>query len=510
MIAMLAMGSKRIGMTVDASGIRYATLRKKNGWEIEKTGFYPFPPGLIEQDGIINDESLRISIRQWAKEERLQGASAILAVPTSQVIVRRLVIPAVNEKELRELIHLEVETAMHLPFDNPVYDYVPVVRGEETTQVLVYAAPRSWIDPLVSMLREARIKVVGTGIAATAIQGAVNPLNLEPPSGHMYIHLKGASVEIAMFHEGNPVFIRSIDEDGTSEGLSGLRVGELTAEISRMLSFYQFGIHEGSSKITKGILSGGGDSAKTLMNALRQALPDVDFYEAGAASIAAGMESDIAENYLVPGGLLVRSESVRQLTLLPRIDRETRYAPLAVSLIVVAWIACAALSVYGYAAATADSSRKEERILALGQERLALQRQISKAGSSAASGSDPYEQAEQLRASKQDVAALARGLEEILPPASRLVNFRYAKGGQLLADVRMATLGDASKYLFDLRRVSWIGHAEMNTIAAADSGAVLGPGDAGTASAFTVSYSIRIMSANQQQEKEATADGTAP
>ena len=99
-IRMLALRSKRIGMTIDQSGIRYATLRKKKGWELEKSGFYPFPPGLIVQDGIVNEESLRISIRQWAKQEGLQGSTAVLAVPTSQVIVRRMSIPAVNDKEL--------------------------------------------------------------------------------------------------------------------------------------------------------------------------------------------------------------------------------------------------------------------------------------------------------------------------------------------------------------------------------------------------------------------------
>ena len=217
---MLALRSKRIGMTIDQSGIRYATLRKKKGWELEKSGFYPFPPGLIVQDGIVNEESLRISIRQWAKQEGLQGSTAVLAVPTSQVIVRRMSIPAVNDKELRQLIHLEVETAMHLPFEQPVHDFVAVGRDEESTQVLVYAAPRSWIDPLVGMLRDARIRVTGTGLAATAIEAAVHPHQEEPANELMHVHLREKSVEIAMFHGGNPVFVRSIEEDGAEEGIS--------------------------------------------------------------------------------------------------------------------------------------------------------------------------------------------------------------------------------------------------------------------------------------------------
>ena len=154
---------------------------------------------------------------------------------------------------------------MHLPFDQPVHDFVAVGRDEESTQVLVYAAPRSWIDPLVGMLRDARIRVTGTGLAATAIEAAVHPHNEEPANELMHVHLREKSVEIAMFHGGNPVFVRSIEEDGAEEGISSIRIGGLTAEISRMLSFYQFGIHEGQSRIARAgciwFLAGGTASA---------------------------------------------------------------------------------------------------------------------------------------------------------------------------------------------------------------------------------------------------------
>ncbi|SDS78331.1 type IV pilus assembly protein PilM [Paenibacillaceae bacterium GAS479] len=510
---MLALGSKRIGITVDASGIRYASLGKKKGRELEKSGFFPFPHGLIDQDVIINEESLRISIRQWAREHGLQGASAVVAVPTSQVIVRKMSLPAVNEKELRQLIHLEVETAMHLPFENPVYDYAVLSRDAENTKVLVYAAPRSWIEPLSSMLREARIRVAGTGIAATALQGAIDPGGEDCPTEQMYVHLSGASAEIAMFHEGNPVFVRAIEEDNAQEGMDGLRIGELTAEIVRMLSFYEFGIHEGQARIRKAIITGGGEQVAALKKSLIAALPEIEFREAGPGAIAAGAASELAETYLIPAGLLVRNSSIRQLGLLPRVDREQRFAPLAAAMLAVAWIACAGLLAYSYVGERGDAADAQDRLVEASQLELSLQRQLSTLSSEENSGAvDPIEQAEQVRAAQRDAAGYIRDLEFYLPTGSELQSISYSSGGQLQLSIRTAAMKDASRYLFDSRRIAWLDQSTLTSLKQDQTGGIVNSdsssGSAEASGPYSASYTLTLKPL--PAEKEGAADAPTP
>ncbi|QJC50214.1 pilus assembly protein PilM [Paenibacillus albicereus] len=496
---MPVLGRKRIGIAIDATGIRYAPLGKK-GLDPEQAGFFPFPPGLIAQDVIVNEESLRLSIREWARERRLQGAAVVLAVPTSQVIVRKMALPAASDRELRQLIHLEVETVMHLPFEHPVYDYVLLGQGGESSQALVYAAPRSWIEPLAAMLREARIRVVGTSLVATALQGAAGSGD-ETLHERMHVHLSEASAEIAMFHEGHPVFVRSIEEDGADEELSSLRVGELTAEITRMLSFYEFGLQEGRSRIRQAVITGGGRQAEALRQSLAAALPEVEFRGAEPGSLAAESMDGPAEPYVVPAGLLVRGSGIRRLNLLPRVDREQRLAPLAAALLAVAWIACAALLGYSYAGERQAAADAQERLLNASQQQLALQRQLDglnrQAGGTEA---DPYEQAEQIRAAQRDAAGYVRDLEHYLPTGAELQSIAYSSGGQLSLTVRMGAMKDSSRYLFDIRRIEWLDQATLASLKQEQTGA-----EAGSATAYLASYTLILKPI--EPAKEGDSDG---
>ncbi|MCM3750069.1 pilus assembly protein PilM [Paenibacillus pasadenensis] len=503
---MLARNSKRIGIAIDASGIRFAALGKKKGRVLERAGFFAFPQGLIEQDAIVNEESLRLAIRQWAKDNRLHGARAVLAVPTSQIIVRKMSLPAVNDKELRQLIHLEVETVMHLPFEHPVYDYTVLSRDGENTKVLVYAAPRSWIEPLVGMLREARIRVVGTGMVATALQGANDPAGEETPTEQMYINLHGAAAEIAMFHEGSPVFVRAIEEDAAKESQNGLRIGELTAEIVRMLSFYQFGLQEGQSRIHKAVITGDGQQALTLQQSLTAALPEVEFHAAGPNAIAL---SHAEESFLVPAGLLVRNGKIRSLNLLPRSDREQRFAPLAASLLAVAWVACCALLLYSYIGERGIAGQMEERLLAETQRELSLQRQLndlnSKEGQTAA---NPLEQAERLKQSQRDTVGYIRDLEFYLPTGSELQSLTYSSGGQIELTVRVQTMKNASRYLFDIRRIDWLEQGTLVSLKQELTGGVEGASGSTDLAAFSASYSITLKKLSSK--KEGDSDDATP
>lgn len=497
---MPALGRKRIGIAIDAAGIRYAPLGKK-GLDPEQAGFFPFPPGLIAQDAIVNEESLRLSIREWARERKLQGAVAVLAVPTSQVIVRRMALPAASDRELRQLIHLEVETVMHLPFEHPVYDYVLLEQGEESAQALVYAAPRSWIEPLVAMLREARIRVVGTGIVATALQGAAG-FGDEPPCERMHVHLSGAAAEIAMFHEGNPVFVRSIEADGVDQELGGLRIGELTAEITRMLSFYEFGLQEGRSRIRQAVITGAGKQAEALRQSLAAALPEVEFRGAEPGSLAAESLDGRAEPYVVPAGLLVRGSGILRLNLLPRVDREQRLAPLAAALLAVAWIACAALLGYSYVGERQAASDAQERLLDASQQQLALQRQLDGLNRQASGAeADPYEQAEQIRAQRRDATGYVRDLEFYLPTGAELQSIAYSSGGQLSVSVRLGGMKDSSRYLFDIRRIEWLDQATLTSIKQEQTGA-----ENDATPTYAAAYTIVLKPT--EPAKEGTADGS--
>lgn len=112
---MFGIGTKRIGITVDQTGVRYVTVKRKSRGKLERAASLPIPPGIIIEDQIVNSESLSLQVKQWVKAEKLRGASATIAIPTSQIIIRKMRIPSIKPQELRQLVELEVETALRLP-----------------------------------------------------------------------------------------------------------------------------------------------------------------------------------------------------------------------------------------------------------------------------------------------------------------------------------------------------------------------------------------------------------
>ncbi|SEP14058.1 type IV pilus assembly protein PilM [Paenibacillus sp. OV219] len=185
-------------------------MRKKKAWTIDRSGFLAFPDGIIVDDQLANAAGIRGSFKKWVHKEKLTGASVTLAVPTSQIIVRKMRIPSTNTKELRYLIELEVETTLHLPFEEPVYDYLIMSKDEESTHVLIFAAPLKLIRSAVELLQEARLRVKMVSFPAAALAKSLFTQQAEKTSETMVIHLGDMAMEIFMFHEGSPIFMRTI------------------------------------------------------------------------------------------------------------------------------------------------------------------------------------------------------------------------------------------------------------------------------------------------------------
>lgn len=177
--------------------------------EIGSSGFLPIPQGIIIEDQIVNSESLSLQVKQWVKAEKLRGASATIAIPTSQIIIRKMRIPSIKPQELRQLVELEVETALRLPFEDPVYDYIKVSHDDESTLVLVFAAPKKLIMSYVKVFEDAGVHVKAADISATALVRAISSQQEEFEES-MLVSLDRGTLEVYMLQNGNPIFMRTI------------------------------------------------------------------------------------------------------------------------------------------------------------------------------------------------------------------------------------------------------------------------------------------------------------
>lgn len=488
---MLGFGSKKAGLTIEQTGVRFIQLKNNKTWEYEKQAFLPLEPGTIIENQIADEEKLRLQIRQWAEQEGLKGSRVALSVPPSQVIIRKMSISAVQPKQVQQLVALEVETGLHLPFEEPVYDFIPVGREtqiqddgreEEVTKVLVFAAPRKLIAEYIEILDEAGIKTDSVEVSATALVRMAEMAQDKPFSDTMLVHLEHSQLDVYMFREGHPIFMRTInllDIEGeaplfesesylaqktsfTSDQLSMEQMVEVTAEISRMLNFYQYSLHDGAARITELVVTGADTIRHQLVGELRQALAEIDIQELHLEA-APGKHADPSLNlYRVAVGAALRDEKNSLINLLPKTDREAKVLPYALAALMIIWILAAGGVTTFYILQKGELETQKAQISSMDTD--SQVKQLELAGLQGNGGS-PETLINQLEATRMDAVLVIEQLDLTLPVGAVVRDISYSQNSTVDLTVDVSKLDDASTYLAVIKTLPFVTDAAISTMA---------------------------------------------
>lgn len=469
---MFGLGSKRIGITIDQTGVRYVTIKKKKSWEIGTSGFLPIPPGIIVEDQIMNAESLSLQVKHWVKAEKLRGASATLAIPTSQIIIRKMRIPSIKAAELSQLVELEVETALRLPFEDPVYDFIKVGHDDESTQVLVFAAPKKLIQSYVNIFEDAGIHVRAAEISATALARAIAAQQDEFFQETMLISLDKNSLEVYMLQNGNPIFMRTItlvdhDVHGTEE-LTSEQVGEIIAEISRMLSFYQYSIQEGASRISHIIVTGANEARIQLHSELQLGLAELNVETVDFDIFTKGRSKDFNANaYRVAVGVAMFTKRNASINLQPHRKTETQIKLFVSWIVIAAWIACMGITCFTYWGNSKEITQNTTKLAQLNQNKSILEAKLLVKPELS---SDPANFITTMKAARKDVVVLVNDLMKPLPVDARITTIAYSADSQISLTVLFTKMEDSARYLFDLRKLTFGENALLQSITESANG----------------------------------------
>lgn len=523
---MLGLGYKVAGLSIEESGIRYISLQKNKTWEIRKKRTLPLLPGMIVENQVADGEALLEQIKTWVKKEGLRGTKVALTIPPSQIIIRKMSIPTTNDKQLEQLVKLEVETGLHLPFDSPVYDYVITGMDEEQSHLLVFAAPRKPIQDYMDILEKAGLKVNSVELSATALARSITLGVGKSFAETMLIHLEQSMMDIYMFREGNPVFIRtislhdlhqdkpalstaSIDGDyaaeaaaaaaiGADEHLSPEQMVEITAEISRMLNFYQYSLHDGSARISNVLITGTPVLRTQLHQELRQSLAEVDIVPLSLEQLGEGTALDLELNsYRVAAGAALGSRE-RHINLLPQEDREAIIFPYIAVALVGVWL----LGVIGtglfYAMNKGELSDQEQQLQGLQDRGTMLQLELSKLTSTGAGQLDRKSAVEEILKYKLSAVSVLNELTQGLPQGGVLRDIVYTYRTSIELTTNMPSMEAASVYLSELRGMSFTLDANIQKLSEGenDSSSAYVPGE--SAKIYKAVYKVNMSAVNQQ------------
>lgn len=198
----------------------------------------------LEEDlivgGRVSQEEVLSDLLEDALNNGTLSKEVHLAIPTKNILIRKITtLPDIGEKELAKLLQFEVGERIHLPFENPIYDFVKIGsilpdRMEEKdeideeslsldelaqgiqkdlegpkSEILLFATSQSLSEDLANVCVDAGFKPLTAEIRGLALQRLLSyahPRWLNEIE--MIIDASENSVDIHIFKDGYIVFSR--------------------------------------------------------------------------------------------------------------------------------------------------------------------------------------------------------------------------------------------------------------------------------------------------------------
>lgn len=163
-----------VGLDIDPAGITVARVAVGGGLRLEEAFSRALEPGIIRDGEVVDVPALSETLRELWSAHRGMDRRVRVGVANQKVVVRTIELPAGAEgKELDAAVKFQAQDAIPMPLDQAVLDWqaLSVVETENgpRQRVLIAAARRDMIEPVIAAARGAGLRVEGIDLAAFAM-----------------------------------------------------------------------------------------------------------------------------------------------------------------------------------------------------------------------------------------------------------------------------------------------------------------------------------------------------
>ena len=277
------------GLDIGTSAVKVVQLRQTPaGWMLTAHASVPLPPDVIAEGTIKDPPAVVEAIKEAVAKAGVTTRDAAIGVAGRDLITKKVQLPEVPVKELRDAVELEAEHHIPFAFDEVFLDYHVVRRQGGVMDLLIVAVKKSKVHEYVAVVEAAGLRPVIVDVDGFAL-GNQFEVNRPDDSGEAValIDMGAAVMKTTVIHRGAPIFARDIPFGGnqytqaiadrlhaTFEHAERVKVGEVTdvawetivptlEAVSRELAlevrrtFDYFGSTSESERIGRVVMSGG-------------------------------------------------------------------------------------------------------------------------------------------------------------------------------------------------------------------------------------------------------------
>lgn len=209
-----------VGLDVSDRSIKVVEVSDGDSPKLRSVCWSSLAPNLMRR-GVIQDPVMVASTIEEALTKctpvPVAGRTVVVSIPETQSFVRVIELPTMSDHEMDEAVQWAIRH--HIPFDlERVYlDWQPLISNQPENgrvQVLVGAAQRDVIDPLVQVLDSIGLRVMACELEAQAITRSLLPRDSTDVAGVLLVDLGATSTNIIFFDRGAMRFTTSIQRGG--------------------------------------------------------------------------------------------------------------------------------------------------------------------------------------------------------------------------------------------------------------------------------------------------------
>lgn len=203
--------------------IKVAKLNKvSDSYELVNYGITLSPEDAIANGEILNPIAVADALTELIKNSGIRDNRAIIAITGQKVIVREIILPLMQDKELLAGVIWEAPKYVPYDLDESIIDAEKVEEfvekdGNKMMRVLLVATPKSIIQPYMEALKKARVKPKIIDLVSSAniraFEHQLSDKNEEEQESSMVdiiLSIGASNTNLTLVEKGNLKFTRDI------------------------------------------------------------------------------------------------------------------------------------------------------------------------------------------------------------------------------------------------------------------------------------------------------------
>jgi type IV pilus assembly protein PilM len=241
--------------------------------------------------------------------------------------VRKVSVPGeIQEDEIQGYLYLELGSSIHLPFEEPVFDFYSVKSDGKTRDLLLFVAPEQQVMEYSGLLSKLKLDPIAADISPLALYRLYH--QLEQPSANEVIfsvQFDLTSVNLSIFEQNVPLVMRqfaipfNVDLWDVKVDMAGqlafkytgdseeivIQFEDIFREINKLSDFYRYSLSNDRSDITKFLLNGDHPMLQAIFDEIKERF-DVPVDMISLESNSKGKIERVPPSLLLPLGLALK------------------------------------------------------------------------------------------------------------------------------------------------------------------------------------------------------------